>query len=238
MISKFIEAYKELGAFGPLLAFAVIGPGVGAFVLVFTSPHWFETVREMGSLALPWFIPLGILLVSLSLVPTHAVSFLSGLLFGALLGPGLALIIVVISALVSYLICTRLMGDNAVKYIEQRPKAEAVHKALLHSSGFRSFMIITLVRLTPVTPFAGTNVMLSATRVKKREFIIGSAVGLAPRVILVALAGVGVSELDFSQAKSQLGLIVGIIATVVGIIVVGKISKKALDNVVQESLEV
>ncbi len=237
MFSKFLEAYKELGSFGPLLAYSVFGPGVGALVLVSTAPAWFNPVREQGSLALAWFVPLAIVLVSLSLVPTHAVSLLSGVLFGALLGPSFALAIVVVAAMISYLICTRLLGDNAIKYIEQRPKAEAVHKALLHSSGVRSFMIVTLVRLTPVTPFAGTNVMLSATKVKKREFIFGSAVGLAPRVILVALAGVGLSELDFSQGKSQVGLILGIVATVIGIVVVGKISKKALDNVVKESFE-
>ena len=66
---------------------------------------------------------------------------------------------------------------------------------------------------------------------------MGTLVGLAPRVILVAVAGAGLSELDFTQGKNQLGLLLGIIATLISVIVIGKIARGVLQKMIKEDLK-
>ena len=80
-------------------------------------------------------------------------------------------------------------------------------------------------------PFAGTNVLLAAAKVKVSEFLIGSSIGLSPRIILLVSAGAGLSKLNSDYDKKEL-LVLGITATIITVIVLGKISKRVLRNMV------
>ena len=81
-------------------------------------------------------------------------------------------------------------------------------------------------------PFAGTNVLLAAAKVRLFEFFMGSLIGLTPRIVIVAMAGAGLTSLDLKASSHQGLFVVGILATIAAIIILGSIAKKVLKRVV------
>jgi uncharacterized membrane protein YdjX (TVP38/TMEM64 family) len=59
-------------------------------------------------------------------------------------------------------------------------------------------------------------------------FFTATALGVTPRAIAVALIGAGLAELDMQRGGSQWLTVVAIVATVVMLVVVGRIAKAAL----------
>ncbi|MCH2208855.1 MAG: VTT domain-containing protein [Lentisphaerales bacterium] len=235
MLTKIKSFFIELGALGPILTFAVLAPGLGILVLTATHKNWLPSLNTGDLSSLIYFLPAAVLLAGLSLVPTHALSLIAGLLYGSMQGSFIALSSIILASIISFKVTGKLVGDKAINSLTQRPQAHAVYKELLTHNLQRTLIIISLIRLSPIMPFAGTNVLLAAAKVRLSEFIIASAIGLAPRVILVVIAGAGLSQLDFSQKSSKELFVVGIIATILSLIIIGRIAQKALSNFVNKS---
>jgi len=212
-----------------LLGLALVGlPALGALVLVSTFDGWYPALESLGPVTgVAALVPLAAVLAGLSLVPTHAVSLVAGMLAGAGAGVPLALLAVALAALFGHGLLRRLVGERLVAALASRPRAAAVHAALL-SRRERLVGLIVLLRLSPVMPFAGTNLVFAAAGVTTGPFLLGSVVGLAPRVALVAVAGAGLSELDLSQAGDSRLAVVGAVATVLSLVLLGRVSRRAL----------
>lgn len=215
---------------GPLMLFAVITPGLGVLVLLSSSNIWYPRLESLNQFLLPAYILLTIILAGLSLIPTHASSLIGGMLFGVLKGPVFALCAIVGASYFSFLIISLIVKESSYQALLKRPRAAKVHEELLTKSGVKSILFIALIRLSPVMPFAGTNVLLAACKVKASSFIFGSLLGLAPRVILVAVAGAGLSELDLSKSSNIWLAIIGGISTLLLVVYIGKVVKKVNRN--------
>jgi uncharacterized membrane protein YdjX (TVP38/TMEM64 family) len=79
-------------------------------------------------------------------------------------------------------------------------------------------------------PFALTNFLMAAARVPLKSFIVGTFVGMLPRSSAVVFVGAGVSELTFDNPQNSWLIVFGIIATIISIIVIGRIAKRALER--------
>ncbi len=225
---RLLAAILELGAIGPLAAFMVLGPLAGALVLVATAETWYPPLERLSSAgALAAIVVATVVLAGLSLVPTHATSLVAGMRFGAVSGTGAALLGIVGAAALGFLVLRRLTRDRALLLLDRRPRAAAVHRALVERRG-RTIGLIALVRLSPVMPFAGTNLVMAAAGVRLREFLIGSVLGQAPRVVAVVVAGAGLSELDLSESGDVRLAVVGGVATVAALVVIGRVARRAL----------
>ena len=233
MFSKLKSILIELGSLGPVLAFAVLAPGLGILVLTVTHENWLPDLRELNLQNFIVFTGSAVILAGLSLVPTHAVSLIAGMLYGVYYGPLAAILCILMASILSFLVTDKIVGDKATQALIKRPQAKSVFDELLRHKFQRTVTIISLVRLSPIMPFAGTNVLLAAAKVKMSEFLLGSAIGLAPRIILVAVAGAGLSQLDLKQKSSSELLILGIVATLITLIVIGKFAKKALSKYIK-----
>ena len=232
MLNKLKQLFIDLGSFGPLLAFAVAAPGAGALLLAASSKQWLPWIQEGH--AFFYYILFGSLLAGLSFIPTHGVSLIGGLLFGSITGSLTAIFTILLASILSFYITGILVSDKAVNVLRKKNQANQIYLELLKASFTRTTTIIALVRLSPIMPFAGTNVLLGAAKVNFAEFTLGSIVGLAPRIILVVIAGAGLDKLDFKQGKSHELLIIGMAATIVSLIVIGRLSQKALQKLVKE----
>ncbi|WDE95422.1 VTT domain-containing protein [Lentisphaera profundi] len=232
MINKIKSFIQDLGNFGPLLAFSVVGPGLGAIALTTSADHWLEALRSQPYSLLIFFL-CGVSLTGVSLIPTHAVSLVAGILFGAIVGPAYAILTITSASIVSYSLFSRFLDDQLLSLLEKKPKAYLIYNELLKSTGLKTLSMVILIRLSPVMPFAGTNVLLAAGKVRKREYILGSAIGLAPRVILVTIAGSNLSSLDLGQGADRSVFILGITATLVSLAIIGKVSRQALKKMVE-----
>lgn len=210
-------------------ALAWLGPGVA---------DWLDA--QPGALAIAAVIAAGAVCSGAALLPTHAVSLAAGWLFGVWLGPAVAWVAIVVAMLGCYTLGRRLAGTGLVDGLSRRvsngSRLALVQHALTRQSPGRTATLVALVRLSPLAPFAATNVALAAVGVGVWPFLGGSAVGLAPRIIVVALLGAGMAELDWSKPQSPLLVTAGIAATLVGLVVIGRAARRALRGVMQAPL--
>lgn len=228
MLRSLRETALRFGAAGPVALFTAIGPLVGAVVLTATAPAWLEWFLGSGAVGVALFLTLTALLAGLSLTPTHASSLLGGMAFGFGLGSALAITGVTLAAALGFVVLRHFLRDRVVDALSHHPRAEAVHRALDQDRGVRTLALLVLIRLSPVVPFAATNLLMSTTGVRLVPYLIGSALGLAPRVVAVVWIGSSLTELDLSQAADRRLLVVGIAATIAALYVLGRASRRGL----------
>lgn len=229
-MTRIVDLIREAGALGPLALYTVAMPAISVPVLIATQASWFPALDEGGTAVVPLYVIGAALLVGLSLIPTHAVSLVAGLLYGVGAGSAVAMGSVMLGAAVGYGALRPLVRRRALAGLERRPRAAAVLNALVNSDARRTIGLVALVRLSPVMPFAATNLLMASAGVGAREFLVGSLLGLAPRVIAVVFVGAGLSELDLSQSLDTTWWIVGMVATVVTLVVIGRAAKRVLDE--------
>ncbi len=126
----------------------------------------------------------------LGLTPTTFIAVISGYAFGWK-GLGLMLIAYPSAALMGM-----VFGKIINKWITG--SADFVHpglKRFFNALGDKQFLLFFFCRLSPVLPFAMTNVALSRMRVKTLPYITGTMVGMFPRTLLFFLAGTQTRDL-------------------------------------------
>jgi len=212
-----------------LFVVATGGPLLGVSVLVASTTTW-----------LPWFddslpsllayLGLGVLCTAGCLLPTHATSFVAGWLFGPYLGPAVAWLIVLLAGTLGFWVLQRLVGARVVEALAHSPRGMAVHHALLGRGALRAIWLIALLRLSPVLPFAASNLLLAALQVRGPVFVIATVLGITPRAIAVALAGAGLQELDWGagQVHSPWWTAFTIATTLLVLLILGRAARAAL----------
>lgn len=221
---------RSLGAAGPLLLWCALGPLLGVVVLTATSGTWLQWFAEApGGVAAGAFWLVGGVLAALCLVPTHATSLCAGYLFGKLLGGALGWLVVLLAATLGYALFARLLRRRVLDAIAREPRIDRVHAALLRSGTWRTIWLIALLRLSPVMPFAATNLTMAAVGVRPGAFLFATMLGVSPRSIAVALVGGELSELDWSAGAGSLWTVVlAVVATVAFLVLVGRLARRAL----------
>ncbi len=131
-----------------------------------------------------WWGPALVVLafVAFSVVPVMLLVSLTGMAFGPLLGPLYAMTGCLASASTAFAIGRWIGPRNVNGWEGERMKRL---RGLLRRNGT---LAVFLIRKIPL-PFVLVNVMLGASPVRYREFLIGTALGMVAMV--VALAGFG-----------------------------------------------
>ena len=122
--------------------------------------------------------------VALELIffPLFALVLLTGTVFGPWLGPVYALLGAMASGAVGFLLGRRLGRSTVERWIGQRG---AQFGALLRRNGV---VAVFLARKIPL-PYTLTNLVLGASGLKLRDFLIGSLLGLGALTMLLAAIG-------------------------------------------------
>jgi uncharacterized membrane protein YdjX (TVP38/TMEM64 family) len=161
------------------------------------------------------------------LLPTYSQAILAGYAFGVPIGFAAAWIGFGGASMVGFLIARSFARRRVEREIERNLKARAVRDALLGSGFWRALLIVTLVRMPPNSPFALMNLVLTASGVKKRIFLIGTLVGMAPRTFAAVLIGSQIT--DWSDVEKPRWMIIGgIVLTLAVLGVIGTIANNAL----------
>ncbi|MEQ1765260.1 MAG: VTT domain-containing protein, partial [Pyrinomonadaceae bacterium] len=193
---------------------------------------WMHANAMVGSL----FFVLGVLVLSgFALLPPNLIGILAGWAFGFWFGLFLLISAIVGSALIGYLISRRLTGETLTRLTSRNVRANAIHQALTNEGFVRTSTIVTLMRMSVVMPYAFTNFFLAAARVPISSFLLGTFLGMLPRSAAMALIGAGLSTLTFDGFNDRWFLLAGIPATVILIIVIGVLSRRALDRLTLET---
>jgi len=228
MLRSVRDSVVRFGVVGPVALFTGLGPLLGALVLAGTAPLWVEPFLEAGPWRVPVFLLLTAVLAAWCLIPTHASSLVGGMAFGFGFGTVLVLAGTALAAALGFTTLRVLLREKALEGLSHHPRAEAVHREFDEGHALRTMALLALIRLSPVMPFAGTNLLMSTTGIGLVPFLVGSIVGQAPRILAVVWIGSSLTELDLSQASDQRVLAVGVAATVVALWILGRISRRAL----------
>lgn len=235
-VDKLRQLREEFGHIGFWTVFAMVMPIIGltAFLgVIYQVSPWLEANPGFG---IPTFILVISVLSGLALLPTSIVGMTSGWAFGFPLGLLTMLAAIGGAVALNFFISRRLAGKNFDRVIRTKPRLNAIHKALLGGNLWKVVAIIVLLRLSPATPFAATNFVISASGVSIKSFILGSVIGYLPRTSATVFVGSSLTRLNFEQPTESWLLILGIIATVAATLVIGVLSKRALNRLTLEGI--
>lgn len=201
-----------------------------AALIIFIVPigHWLQENWELGTII---FLAGTIFFCGLALLPTNVIGLVSGWAFGFWIGALVLIAGIVGSAFISFLINSRISGKRLPKVAEKHPRTSAIYNALLQDKFWKTTLIIFLLRVSIVTPFAFTNFFLASAKVPVRAFLLGTGGGMLPRSAAMAYVGSGLSVLDVKNTTEVTTLVIGIAATILSIILIAYLSRKALDRV-------
>lgn len=228
--NKVYTHLKELGNLTPIAFVTTFLPILGSTILLILGIPLGYWLRENWELGMPLYL-LGVLVFcGLALLPTNVIGIIGGWAFSFELGIAILITGVVGAAVISFLIHTRIVGEKLPQVFEKHPKARAVYEALLEQNLWRTTLIIFLLRISVIMPFALTNFLMASARVPLRSYIAGTFFGMLPRSSAVVFVGAGLSELNFENPQDSWLLITGIIATIFSVIIISSISKRALER--------
>ncbi|HQZ96431.1 MAG TPA: VTT domain-containing protein [Pyrinomonadaceae bacterium] len=233
MIKKVRENLKDLGHLTPMAVVSTLLPIVGSSILlIFLLPigHWLRENWELGILV---FLTGTLFFCGLALLPTNVIGIVSGWAFSFELGLLVLMIGVVGASIISFVINTQISGNRFPEILKKHPRSTAIYDSLLQDNLKKTTLIILLLRLSVVMPFAFTNFLLAASRVPFWAFVIGTAAGMLPRSASMAFVGSGLAELNLNNTRDTYIFVIGAVASVLAIITIAIISRKALERLTQ-----
>ncbi len=234
MLVKLYSYLKELGSLTPMAFLMAILPVIGSSILLLQAYPLGSWLRGNWEIGTPLYL-FGILIFcGLALLPTNVVGILAGWSFGLELGIAVLSAGIVGAACISFVVHSRIARDKLPHVLDAHPHAKAVYGALLGQGVWRAALIISLVRLSPVMPFALTNFLMAAAQVPLTSFLAGTFLGMLPRSSAVVFVGAGLSDLSFDGPQDTWLVVFGIAATIIAVVVISIISKHALQRLTAE----
>lgn len=137
----------------------------------------------------PFAVALGFTAGGLVLVPVTFLIAATTVAFGPLLGFCYAVLGVVSSGTVSFLI-GRSIGRDLVRRLAGRRLARISTR--LARSGI---VAVAVVRMLPIAPFTLVNMVAGAMRVRYRDFLVGTIIGMFPGLLAMTILGLSVERI-------------------------------------------
>lgn len=163
-----------------------------------------------------------------ALTPTTFVSILSGFLIGWNSIP--AVIISYLSAsLVCFLFAKKLDGG---KFIKSLQGIKSINQTLENIKK-EELKIVILSKLSPILPFALSNVLLSISKVSIGNFLIGGLIGMLPRTLTSIWLGISaqnIQQIIEGKVENSYTHWVVIVLAIISVFGLARIFKKALSK--------
>ena len=191
----------------PIVAGLLLGRLVSPWLPEFSA--WVHTLGMWAPLA---FVGAYIVVVVLML-PAFLLIMAGGAVFGVVQGSVLVMCGAVAGGTVAFLIGRHLARSFVERRMSRHPTLAAFDKVI----GEDGLRLVLLLRLSPAVPFVLSNYALGVTRVRLRDFVVGT-LGLAPIVVTYAAYGSASgsgARPDGSAAVSPLLLTLGFVTTIV-----------------------
>ena len=209
---------------------------VAAAALLLLAAKYFH-IQDFLKAALDWIGKLGpwgpVIFVALyvvatvCLIPGSVLTLGAGAVFGVALGSVCVSISATLGATAAFLVGRYLAREAVARRIENNDKFSAVDRAV----GQEGWKIVLLTRLSPIFPFTLLNYAFSLTRVKLRDYILASWLGMLPGTVtyvyLGSLVNVGAGHRKLTTGECVI-YGVGLLAAVTVTLVVTRVARRAL----------
>jgi uncharacterized membrane protein YdjX (TVP38/TMEM64 family) len=196
-------------------------PSLDAVVEALASP--------LGAIA---FVPLYALWVTL-LLPGVWASMLAGALYGTAWGSVVVFVGACLGAEVVFLLGRSWLRDWARRQLQRAPRLQAIEGAVSREG----LKLVLLTRLSPAFPFSLLNLAFGLSQVSLRDYTLG-LIGILPGTVLFcalgALAGdvarFGAVLSGRADPATWALRVLGVVATVVVVALVGNAARQALEE--------
>ncbi len=165
--------------------------------LLYSNSHFLENPSAAITIT---FFCITSFTMALAITPTTFIAIISGYFFSwtGLIGISISYIFASVFGL--------LIGRGLQKFgIAYTPKAGSKFEKLLTNFGDREFMLIAFARLSPILPFAMTNVALSSINLRWKNYLLGSLAGMFPRTFIFFWAGKNAADIWTFVSNPTLG---------------------------------
>jgi len=232
-----VSFFKRLGPAGFLALAWTAMPPLGGFLLlayIGDISDWLQTHQTLGVVL---YAVIFVFSAGFGALPTYSQAMLGGWAFGPVVGFLAAWAGFAGASIIGYTVARTISKRRVERMIEENAKAKAVRDALIGHGMLRTTAIVALLRVPPNSPFALTNLAMAASGVKLVPYVIGTALGMAPRTFAaVWLAAEGAKRGDnlvdlFKRDTLQIIIALAVTFAVLGVI--GYIAKKALAKVTE-----
>lgn len=126
--------------------------------------------------------------LTVSMVPGTIPSLAAGLVFGPLLGSLLVVVGATLGAVGAFEVARRLGRRRAAGWIGRR--IPAADRWLDH----QGLVGVLALRLIPVVPFNALNYALGLSAVRRRPYVVGTAIGIVPGSVAFVALGDGITD--------------------------------------------
>jgi uncharacterized membrane protein YdjX (TVP38/TMEM64 family) len=219
-----------------LLSIAWLIGAIAAILIVFPIKQYLQQFLEWIEGLGPWgpvvlaaaYIP-----ATVFLIPGTVLTLGAGAIFGLVTGTIAISLGSTAGAAAAFWVGRTLARGWVEARIAGNPRFQAIDRAV----GEHGFKIVLLTRLSPIFPFNLLNYAFSLTKVRFRDYLLGSWIGMFPGTVMYVYLGSVVRRLaDLATGKVEGGpaqqvlFFVGLVATVVVTIYVTRIARKALNQ--------
>jgi uncharacterized membrane protein YdjX (TVP38/TMEM64 family) len=164
-------------------------------------------------------------------IPGSVLSVAAGAIFGFWRGAALVFTGGVLGSSLAFALARRFLHAAVERRLARDQRLAAVSRAVAG----RGLLVVLLLRLSPVVPYNVLNYALGLTRVRYRDYLLGS-VGMVPGTCVYTYAGVVIGDIAavVSGARPPKGtahyafLVMGLAATVAVSIVLARTARRAL----------
>ncbi|MCI1798714.1 TVP38/TMEM64 family protein [Clostridium sp.] len=181
---KSIINYVLFGIFVIALAFVIVK--YGKYLRHIRIHSFIRYIKSYGSLSALIFIIIYVFKPVLFIVPSSVMSIIAGSIYGPYIATILSMIGCFGSATVAFSLA-KFFGRSFVDKI-LRGKAMDLDKNI-EKYGFR---IMTVMRLSFVFPFDGLSYAAGLSKMKYKDFIFGTLVGILPEMITYSFMGTNI----------------------------------------------
>ncbi|HVC91880.1 MAG TPA: TVP38/TMEM64 family protein [Acidobacteriaceae bacterium] len=211
-----------------LLAIALIFLPLREWII--WSVAWVHSLGALGAAVYAIIYVLATVLMIPGSVLTLSAGFLYGVLWGMLLVSPAS----VVASTLAF-----LLGRSVARpWIQRRIAQNARFAAIDEAVGGNGFKVVFLLRLSPIFPFALLNYALGLTRVRLRDYVLGSFLGMLPGTFLYVYFGSSVANLaSLSSGKAAHGgpwehvlFWGGLAATLLVVVLVTRTARRALNQ--------
>ncbi len=196
----------SLGLLLPLIGVSLGATGAFAHI---------TSLREAGWWVVPTYLLSGGIIVGFALIPSHLTSLMAGLLFGFAAGLPVAIGIVLIGCWIGFCLGHRYAGGDLRALVDRSRWGRTLATAMIDASFGRAILAVALARLPPQMPFAMTNFLAASSGIRLLPLLLGTALGMAPRISLVVWLGAELTGWTFGE-PIPMGLVWALASAAIG----------------------